>query len=320
MNRSPLPLALTAAAAFALAVPAGAVTVTLPDIQVLGADSVCSGFTVGSANGVTTLTCIPIGGGTPPPATAPQGCVARINNSTTATLSSSGGSVNLSVVCSSPTTLSYNWSKNGTAGANANANWTDTLGANTGSSNLTTSYRVTVCNTAGTSADCVTVPSTPLTAVVQAATGGGGGTIACASKVLDVDWNAPGRYFTYNAGGFAPTDTFVVRFKAGSVPFTSLARFSGAEYGSSPSARIATLSPNPCDFSRQGSYGANILTPTNSLTFYFTVGTAENYTSYYPVLQTGKTYYINIQNAVGATCYTTGGCDMFIDFSKPRGT
>jgi len=326
MIRSTLSLALTTAAAglaLVMAMPAGA-AVKLPDIQVMGTDAVCSGFTasVDPGTGAMVLTCVPIGGGTPPPSNAPQGCVARINNSTTATLASGGGSVNLSVACSSPTTLTYNWTKGVTAGTNSNASWTDTLPENTGTSNQTYSYTVKVCNSAGTSTDCATVPSIPLTAVVPAATGGGtgGGTIACASKVLDIDWNAPGRYFTYNAGGFGTADTMVVRFKAGNTPFTSLARFSGAEYGSSPSARIATLSATPCDFSRQPSIGASILQPTNSITFYFTVGAVENSAAYYPVLQVGKTYYINIRNDTNPTCGASGGCDMFIDFWKPRGT
>jgi hypothetical protein len=326
MNRSHLPLALTAAAAafaLALAGPAGAVPVKLPDIQVVGADAVCSALTVSmDPSGGTVLTCVPTG--TPPPSNAPQGCVARINNGSSATLSSSGGDVNLMVVCSSPTTLAHSWSRNGVFGANSNANWTDTLPANTGTLNQTTSYQVRVCNTAGTSSDCVTVPSVPLTAIVPPpGGGGGGGTIACASKVIDVDWNAPGRYLTADAGGFAPTDVLVVRFKTGSVPFTSAyARFSGAEYSSSPSARQVTLSPTPCDFTAQPSRGAYNLSATgsNSITFYFSVGTTESSANYYPQLEVNKYYYLNIRNVPGSTCFGTGGCDMFIDFSKPRGT
>jgi hypothetical protein len=320
MNRSVFPsIAPTvAAAAFALALaaPAAAVTVTLPNIQVIGAESICSSFSVSKdATGGTVLTCIP--SSSPPPANAPQGCTAKINNSTTTTLPSSGGSVSLTVSCTS-TVTGYSWSRNGVFGANANQNWNDTLPSNTTASSVTTSYQVKVCN--GT--DCVTVPTTPLTAVVQGSSTSSN-SITCANKVLDVDWNNEGRYFTYNAGGFAPTDVLVVRFKTGSVPFgTASAKLAGAEYGSSPSQRIWTLSATPCDFTSTGKARlAYNLSGSTTITAWFGVGLTEGVVdTYYPQLQVNKVYYLNIKNKDGAVCFTSGGCDMFIDFSKPPGT
>lgn len=144
---------------------------------------------------------------------------------------------------------------------------------------------------------------------------------ACATKHLDVSWDMePHRYLPEDYGGFEPNDVLVVRFKTGTVAIPSpSARFAAAEYGSSPSARLWTLSSTPCDFSSTGKARlAYNLTGTTSITAWFAVNVNEGVVDqYYPQLAMNKYYYLNIKNKDGAACFSTGGCNIFVDFSRP---
>lgn len=140
-------------------------------------------------------------------------------------------------------------------------------------------------------------------------------------KVIDVPWSAPGRYLTADYGGFEPTDVIAVRFTPGNVPIAhATAKFSGAEYASSPVQRQWTISATPNDFTTTGKARlAYNLGGTTSITAWFAVGATEGVVdSYYPQLQMGKTYYLNIRNKDPASL--TAGSNMFIDFAKPAGT
>jgi hypothetical protein len=306
---------------YAVAIPADAgKQVTLPTIQVVGVDAVCDSFTVTSDSaGVTVLTCVPVGTSVPG---APTGCVATVNGSSSLTLPNAGGSANLSVSCATPTSgLTYNWFRNGNSGASALKNWTDALGANTGGSNVTTSYQVQVC----ASGACVTAPTSPLTVVVPGSSSGGGGPTGwsgrcdgfASTRVIELNWAAPNRQLTANYGGFGTNDALVVQFTTGNVSTTNnLPNITAVEYGSSPSSRTAVLSATPCDFSQQATPGA--MSVGNSVTAVFAIGTGSGF-GFYPVLTTNTTYYLNIKNSANATCASNGVCEMSVDLIKRGG-
>lgn len=138
-------------------------------------------------------------------------------------------------------------------------------------------------------------------------------------KVLDVPWGSPGRYLTASIGGFLPDDVLVVRFTTGSVIFPAgkYAKFSAAEYASSPSWRISKLSDKPGDLPPDSQ---TVDLVSTSLTIMVQVAASENLSVYPKLLLPNKTYYINIKNKAGAVAFTTGNADMFVDFAKPAGT
>ena len=120
-----------------------------------------------------------------------------------------------------------------------------------------------------------------------------------------MSWSSPVR--TPSAMG--SNDAIVVRFTTGSSSSTlgSLSSIGAAEWGSSPSWRIGTLSTVPCDF---GGVGATVVArqeATSEITVSFTVGT--QYKAY-PLLQTNTDYYLNIMNYTPSTCQSTGVCSM----------
>lgn len=146
----------------------------------------------------------------------------------------------------------------------------------------------------------------------------GGWPPACASKSLDMPWSvSPKRYVPSDYGGFAPDDVLVIRIVPTNTT-TSMTLVSGAEYQSSPSSRIWTLSPTPCDFTAQPTRGAYNLVGSNSITSYFTVGQTASNSGYYPQVAVNQPIYLNIKNAAGATCFSTGQCDLFADFRRPN--
>jgi len=323
MTRSILRNALAIAAGLSIAATAllaDATKQALPTVKVNGVDNVCDSFTLSTDSTGLVLTCVPTGS---TPVGAPQGCVAAINSSSSVTLSSTGGSVNLAVLCSTTTGLTYNWSRNGAPGASSASAWTDAasanalLGPNSSTVDKISSYQVQVCNGNG----CVTVPQSPLTATVSTAqnTGGWNGTCQGFAKtiVMSMDWAAPTRLYTASFNNMHYDDAVVVRFTTGNVETTnSLPRIAGAEYQSQPSARVAALSATPCDFDPQqtvGAYGQSV-----SVTMVFAISPGTGF-GYYPVLQKNTTYYLNIKNAPNATCASNNVCDMFVDLVKPGG-
>ena len=244
--------------------------------------------------------------------TPPTGCVATLNGGTTVTLPSSGGSVNLAVAgCIPSTGLSYNWAKNGTFGANIFAGWTDPLGPNTTTTNQTVSYQVQVCS----GGRCVTVPSTPLTVLLSAASTGLCPGFAT-THVIDFNWANPGRITVLN---FKPMDAIVARFTTGNVDSAdnNLPIISGAEWISPPSARYAVLSDAPCDFGPQVWPGAT--STGNSVQVPFAIGSGSNF-NYYPILKKNTTYYFNVKMFNQAqSCTAQGICDMFIGLGHSSG-
>ena len=306
---------ILALALFALAIPVKADRELTVGIR--GVDSVCDSFTPTINGSNVVLTCVPTAS-----QGAPAGCVANLNGQVTSVnLTSVGGQATLGVTCASPTSgITYNWSKNGTLGANSSPTWTDNFPANTSTTaDSTTSYQVKACvNTA-----CVTVPSIPLTVTVAKASsnnGGGGWNGVCTgfyrTVVLDFNWAAPARL---NSGTFGINDVIVARFTTGNLDSASnnLPRVSGAEFGTPPSARYAVLSDKPCDFGPQPQQGAT--SAGNSVQVPFAVGTGNNW-GFYPILQKNTTYYFNVKNlSPTESCSNQGICDMFIELSKPSG-
>ena len=294
--------------------------VTLPDIQVIGVDSVCDSFTASvDSNGNTVLTCVPAG--TPPPAGAPTGCVATLNGATAnVNLPSAGGQATLGATCVT-TGVTYNWSRNGTFGASSAPSWTENFSRNSSTTlDSTTSYQVKACTTASA---CVTVPVNPLTVTVAHASGGGGGgggwNGTCAgfnnTMVIDMDWARPVRAYS---GPFGPNDIMVVRFTTGKSDSANnnLPRVAGAEWGSPPSGRYSVLSDTPCDMSAQKWLGGT--SAGNSVQVPFAVGLGNNF-GYYPILQKNTTYYFNVKNQANQSCSSSGVCDMFVELLKPSG-
>ncbi len=139
--------------------------------------------------------------------------------------------------------------------------------------------------------------------------------------LIDEKWSGPTpRQYTEDHGGFTGTDALIVRFTTGSLTNPGKqGMVSAAEWSSPPSLRHATLSLVPCDFGPglQPPYSA--AGPSNTIQMFFSVG-GNPQPGGYPVLQPNTTYYVNIMNVIGSTCRDAPTCDMFVDFSKPRGT
>ena len=303
-----------AAAVFALAsagFAGAAVKAPLPPIDVVGVDDVCSGFTpsVDPGTGGVVLTCIPAS--TAPG--APTGCVATISP---ASLGSAGGTVNLNVTgCQSASSLTYSWTRSGVANWKATAATSDSLGPNSGTTAVRTTYRAQVCaesacaNTNEVTATVAGVPTAPP----------GGGTAwngTCDgyanTRVLDVNWANPTRLSTV----MGPNDAVVVRFTTGAGSSTSSGKVAAAEWGSAPSSRVGVLSETPCDFGPQDSSRAASAGTSVTVRFYVADTLIS---SSYPVVLPKTTYYFNIRNGASPTCASNGVCDIFVDFSKPAG-
>ena len=131
--------------------------------------------------------------------------------------------------------------------------------------------------------------------------------------MLDASWAVPGR----SVSDFGPNDALVYRFTTGSKASIYRGSVSGAEYGSSPSARTATLSASPCDFGG-GLFPPGTSTSGNTVLLQFYVNTAAQ-SGYYATLAPNTTYYINILNVPGSTCTQVGSCTMFLDLSEGKG-
>lgn len=284
-------------------------TISMPDYLCTGTPT---GWTSTPSSTGVTIHCAATGGSTPPPG-APVGCQARLNGSTgNVTLPSGGGTAALSVTCTSPSSgVAHNWSKNGTYGVSTAASWTDTLGANTSSTtDQVFNYQVREC----VGSACVTVNAAPLVVTVPK-TGGGGWSGTCPgfanTRVINIPWGNPVRVYTRDYGGFGVNDIIVAKMHVGNISTgSSLPRLTAAEYQSSPSSRTAVLSATPCDLGPQPTPGATNI--GNSITAVFATGTGSGY-GYYPVLNLNTDYYLNMKNNTGATCTSTGLCDMFLE-------
>lgn len=281
--------------------------------NIVGTDSLCSSYTSSATGTTVTLTCIPISPG------APTGCTPTINSGSNLNLPNTGGNANLAVTCATPGSgITYNWSRNGTFGASTAASWTDTpaqnslLGPNALPTTRTTNYQTRAC--VGTA--CVTVPGSPLTAVVAAAGGAWGGTCAGfdTTHIVDLNWATPVRQY---ATGVGANDIIVVRFTTGNVGTSNnLPHVTVVEYSAGPYSRTAYLSATPCAFTN--SFGAPGAGPMigNTITSLFAITPGFGF-NYYPVTQKNTTYYVNIRNTAGNGC--TVNCDVSADLIKPGG-
>jgi hypothetical protein len=314
-------LLVSSAAVVALA-PMFASTVQAAAVMVNGCDS----FAVVSTAPLV-LTCNQ--GSTVPG--APTGCVATINNSSSASLPSSGGSVTLNVSnCSASTNVTYSWMKNGGANNNFSTSFQEMLPANTATSAVQTSYQVSAC--AGTA--CTTVPSSALVATVAGTGGGstgGNGPFTCTGfdKTLNYNWDwsgsNPTTFDTYNTGGIGANGAIVIAVTVPAGPTGVTGKISTIEYpGSSPILRrTVSLSTSACDFGTVRPYFSSAI--DTSLTF--SIGSISGFgggTSYAAV-SPGK-YYINIANRDSSgipTCVPSLAsyprCDIRVTLSKPTG-
>jgi hypothetical protein len=281
----------------------------------------------------------------PPPPAAPTGCTAALNT-TPATLTSAGGTANLSVAGCSGTVTSYAWSRNGTPNVNSNASWSDTLAANSGTTAVNTSYQVSVCN--GTA--CATFPATPLTATVPG-TSGNPSTNLCAaqgySKTIYYDWD-------WNAAPIGQIDTAYMTDQAGGqgvgtngilvVAFTATAPTDPYDATLVPSVRATgypapnlinqltlAVSTQPCQLHVPAPGTSTATGPTVK----YWVGTVPTYwTTGQKVaveLVPGTKYYVNVASRDGVSATTPNGtntcvslpagwnCDVRLTLQEPPG-
>jgi hypothetical protein len=143
-------------------------------------------------------------------------------------------------------------------------------------------------------------------------------TVACPgfanTRVIDLSWSNPQRMYTHDVGGFGPRDALVVRFTTGPKSGDGLMpRISAAAYRSPPHWRFATLSSKPCDFEPQATPWASMA--GKSITAVFALGENPSL-PYYPILETNRTYYLNIRNSDDSSCTSSGVCDMYVDLVK----
>lgn len=137
------------------------------------------------------------------------------------------------------------------------------------------------------------------------------GTISCAgaatTRVVDLTWSAYMRVSTTSSYN----DATVFRF---TVPMTaavgSQGRFNGGYLNDLQPYRKVALSSQACDFSSSLALGA-YLPRTQSPMIQFSIGSGDGY---YPGLQPGGTYYVNVLNL---TCAQGANCSMYMDVYAP---
>jgi hypothetical protein len=226
-------------------------------------------------------------------------------------LPAAGGNVTVSTNCGANAAVSGGKS----VAANGSNSWTDTIGANALSTNVT--YTYTVTGDGGTRSATVT----------ESGTGGGsspppGGPISCdgftKTHVLDLAWGAPAsaapRVLTSSAGGFSAGEIVVARFTTPSNSAAGIyAQIKSAEWGDQQHQRIASLSASPCDFSTSLGRLAMTTVATTSPAITYAVGGSS---SYYAILKPSTTYYFNIKNV---DCGVGESCNMFVELQKPKG-
>lgn len=296
--------------------PAWAAKVTAPlDVNIVGADSICSGWTTGldTATGALTLTCIP---STPPaPGTTPGACT--INGSSGPSLTGTVGTpVTLTASC--PDATGYVWTSiNGSCASSAAQ-----ACAASATAAGTATYTVKGTNGAlvgpGTNASVqwsagTTPPPT-------------NGAISCSSKgykntvVVDVPWKSTNSSTRIITSRFDGSTALVMRF---TVPANyssgSLSRISGVEYGGGPINRYSTLSSEPCDFGDLTALPAqNVLKGTGISAFWLQVGGTS---TRFAVVEPGKTYYLNVRNSDedgNSSCTTQTYCNMAFGVTVPN--
>jgi hypothetical protein len=133
-----------------------------------------------------------------------------------------------------------------------------------------------------------------------------------ATRVATATWGANARIHPSAYGGMAANDALVIKFVTGAESTTTnLAKIAAAEWGTTPSERLAVLSETPCDFTGDSAvWGSKA--QGNSVTIPFAVGAGGGF-GFYKVLKLNTTYYFNIRNTANASCGVQGSCDVFVD-------
>jgi len=212
----------------------------------------------------------------------PSGCAV---NPTPSSLPVGGGTVSLSMDCSTGSGLSYSW----TGGFAANS----TSQQVSGNLTATTTFTATASNAGG---------SVTKSATVTVATGGGGGPISCSgflgTSVLTATWPN-----TANATLLmGPLDAGVVKFTTGSSTGSGQATLSSPQQVATTKHDF-TLSTQPCDF-----VGIKQWLGAGAITMRFNVSATPGS---YPNLLPNTTYYINIRNNDTAGCVAMNSiCDL----------
>ncbi len=212
----------------------------------------------------------------------PSGCAL---NATPSSLPVGGGSVSLSMDCSTGSGLNYSWTGGFAAGANTQQV--------SGSVTATTTFSATASNGGGTSTK---------TATVTVATGGGGGPIACAGYLNTNVYTATWPFTANGSVPMGPLDAAVVKFTTGSSPGSGQLSMTNAPSANATTTHDYALSTQPCDFTGVKRYLGN-----GGPTFRFSVSGGPNIQ-----LLPNTTYYINIRNNDVSGCVANGGsCDIY---------
>jgi hypothetical protein len=266
-----------AAMVFAAAGPVRGAQVSLPavPVQILGADSLCTSWTLGGTAGAPTLTCVTGGGPAPFSCAltgAPSGSIA------------SGTAVSLTMNCGGGTApYSYVWTPGNSTAASLSTNPT-----------ATTTYSVTARDNANGS---TTQSATVTVSTGGGGGGGGGGAISCSgftnTVVLDINWNSP---VDVRASSLSQTDAVVVRIALGAGP--GYGKISAAEFGGISATRYASLSTSACDFREPPAlgWGAGYYGSSGDIIF----ANGPDAYGIYPSFATSTTAYLNLK--------TTGAC------------
>jgi hypothetical protein len=211
----------------------------------------------------------------------PGGCAL---NATPSSLPVGGGSVSLSMDCSTGSGLNFTWTGGFAAGANTQQV--------SGSVTATTTFSATASNVTGTSTKSATV---------TVATSGGGGPISCSGYLNTNVYTAT---WPFNANGrlvMGPLDAAVVQFTTGSA--TGNGNISMATDSSATTTHDYVLSQTPCDFT-----GVKQFLGRSTASINFSVVTGSSNLKLAP----NTTYYINIRNNDVSGCVAQATtCNLF---------
>jgi hypothetical protein len=240
--------------------------------------------TISNAQGtVTTAAKQVVWSNTP---VGPSGCAV---NATPTSLPAGGGSVSLSMDCSTGSGLSYTW----TGGFAASS----TSQQVSGNLTSTTTFTATASNAGGSSTKSATV---------TVATGGGGGPISCSGYLNTSVFTAPWPSTQNGSVPMGTLDAGVVKFTTGSATGNGSILLSTAG-NNAGTKHDYTLSAQPCDFGP----GLKQFVGSGAPTFRFTVSNTPGSGA---TLLTNTTYYINIRNSDVSGCVANNdiqGCAIF---------
>jgi hypothetical protein len=204
----------------------------------------------------------------------PSGCAL---NPSVSSLPVGGGTVTLSMDCSTGSGLGYSWTGGFAAGSNTQQV--------TGSVTATTTFTATASNAGGSSTKSATV--------TVATGGGGGGQPLCSNYLNTSNFTAPWPITQNGAMPMGPLDAGVVKFTTGSVTGSGQMILSSPQQVGS-TTHFYALSTQPCDF-----VGIKQWPAAGAITIRFTVS---NTPGPYPNLLPNTTYYINVHQNDTTDC------------------